>query len=87
MQKLFIVCTFDCSFQYYEETIDSWVKEQGDGTVIDYDLVKVNDYKSHSLYSISSLEEFAKMLDTNWAKECDKANICKDIVYKLELVG
>ena len=87
MQKLFIVCTFDCSFQYYEETIDQWVKEQGDGTFIDYDLVKVNDYKSQYFYSVSSLEEFAKMLDTNWAKECDKANNCKDIVYKLELVG
>ena len=48
MQKLFIVCTFDCSFQYYEETVDQWVKEQGDGIVIDYDLVKINDHKSHS---------------------------------------
>ena len=87
MQKLFIVCTFDCSFQYYEETIDQWVKEQGDGNVIDYELVKVNDHKSHSFYSVSSLEKFAMMLDNNWAKECDKANNCKDIVYKLELVG
>ena len=40
MQKLFIVCTFDCSFQYYEETVEQWVKEQGDGIVIDYELVK-----------------------------------------------
>ena len=87
MQKLFIVCTFDCSFQYYEETIDHWVKEQADGTVIDYDLVKVNYHKSHSFSSFSSLEDFAKMLDTSWAKEWDKANNCRDIVYKLELNG
>ena len=40
MEKLFIVCTFDCSFQYYEENVEQWVKEQGDGIVIDYDLVK-----------------------------------------------
>ena len=86
MEKLFIVCTFDCSFQYYEETIDQWVKGQGDETVIDYDLVRVNDHKSHSFYSVSSLEKFAKMLDNNWAKEWDKANNCQDIVYKLELV-
>ena len=83
MQKLLIICIFDCSFQYYQETIEKWVKQQGDGIVVDYELVKINDHKSHSFYTVSSLEEFAKMLDTEW----DKANNCKDIVYKLELVG
>ena len=67
------------------ETVDQWVKEQGDGIVLDYDLVKINDHKSHSFYTVSSLEEFAKMLDTEWAREWDKANNCKDIVYKLEI--
>ena len=47
---------------------------------------KINDHKSHSFYTVSSFEEFAKMLDTEWARECDKANNCKDIVYKLEMV-
>ena len=87
MQKLLILCTFDCSFQYYQENIEEWVKEQGDGIVVDYDLVTINDHKSYSFYTVSSLEEFAKMLDTEWAREWDKANVCKDIVYKLELVG
>ena len=41
MEKLFIICTFDCSFQYYEETVDQWVKEKGNGIVLDYDLVKL----------------------------------------------
>ena len=61
MEKLFIICTFDCSFQYYEETVEQWVKEQGDGIVLDYDLVKINDHKSHSFYTVSSLEEFVKL--------------------------
>ena len=69
MEKLFIVCTFDCSFKDYAETVDQWVKEQGDGIVFDYDLVKINDHKSHSFYTVSCLEEFAKMLDTEWARE------------------
>ena len=86
MEKLFIVCTFGCSFQYYKETFKQWVKGQGDGVVMDYDLVKINDHKSHSFYTVSSLEDFAKMLDTERAREWDKANNCKDIVYKLELV-
>ena len=51
MEKLFIICTFDCSFQYYEETVEQWVKEQGDGIVIDYELVRINDNKSHSFYN------------------------------------
>ena len=86
MEKLFIISTLNCSFKYYKETVDLWVKEQGDGIVIDYDLVKINDHKSHSFYTVSSLEEFAKMLDTEWAREWDKANNCKDIVYKLDIV-
>ena len=76
----------DCSFQYYSELVDQWLKEQGDGILLDYDFVKINDHKSHSFYTVSSLEEFAKMLDAEWAREWDKANNCKDIVYKLELV-
>jgi len=86
MEKLFIVCTFDCTFQYYEETVEQWVKEQGDGIVIDYDLVKINEHKSHSFYKVSSLKDFSKMLNNEWVRDLDKANNYKDIVYKLELV-
>ena len=86
MQKLFIVCTFDCSFQYYEKTIAQWVKDQGDGIVIDYELVKIDDHKSHSFYTVSSLDDFTEMLNTEWAREWDRVNNCKDMVYKLELV-
>ena len=86
MEKLFIVCTFDCSFQYYEETVRQWVKEQVEVIVIDYELDKINDHKSHSFYTVSSLEEFSGMLDTEWAREWDQSNNCKDIIYKLELV-
>ena len=84
MEKLFIVCTFDCSFEYYEETIEKFVKEYGDGVVIDYDLNKINDHKSHSFYNVTSLDAFAKILDNPFAREWDKANNCKDIVYRLE---
>ncbi len=86
MEKLFIICSFDCSFQYYEETFKQWVKEQGEGIVIDYELIKINDHKSHSFYTVSSLKEFIIMLDTKWAREWDKANNCKDIIYKMQLV-
>ena len=83
MEKLFIICTFDCSFQYYKETVKQWIKEQGEGIVIDHRLVKISDHESHSFYTVSSLEKFLNMLDTDWAREWDKANNCKDILYKL----
>ena len=41
---------------------------------------------SHSFNKVSSLEEFVKMLNTQWAREWYKANNCNDIVYKLEIV-
>ena len=85
-EKLFIVWTFDWSFQYYEETVRKCVKEKGEGIVIDYELVKINNHKSHTFYTVSILEEFSRMLDTEWAREWDQANNCKDILYKLELV-
>ena len=86
MERLFIVCTFDCSFEYYEETIKNFVKEYGDGVVIDYDLNKINDHKSHSFYNVTSLEAFIEILDTPFARECDKVNNVNDIVFKIELV-
>ena len=45
---------------------------------------KINNHKSHSFYNVTSLEAFAKILDNPFAREWDKANNCKDIVYKLE---
>ena len=55
MEKLFIICTFDYSFQYYEQTVRQWVKEQGEEIVIDYELVKINNNKSHPFYTVSSV--------------------------------
>lgn len=72
-----------------EHDSKEWVQfndELGEGIVIDYELVKINDHRSHSFYTVKSLEEFSGMLDTEWAREWDKANNCKDIIYKLELV-
>ncbi len=86
MEKLFIICSFECSFQYYKETIKQWVKEEGEGIIIDYELIKINDHKSHSFYTVSSLDKFLTMLETDLAIEWNKANNCKDIIYKLQLV-
>ena len=84
MEKLLIVYTFDYSIEFYKETIEKFVKEYGDGVVIEYDINKINEHKSYSFYNVTSLEAFAKILDNPFAREWDKANNCKDIVYRLE---
>ena len=61
-------------------------KEQGEGIFIDYELIKINDHKSHSFYTVSRLEEFIIMLDIECARKWDKANNFKDIIYKMQLV-
>ena len=78
--------SFDCSFQYFKETFKHWVKDKGEGIVIDYELIKINDHKIHLFYAVSSLEEFLIMLDTEWVREWDKAYDCKNIIYKMQLV-
>ena len=82
-----IISTFSCTFEEFKNDVTNlFLEEMCKEFVTDYELVKINDHKSHSFYTVSSLEKFAKMLDTEWAREWDKANNCKDIVYKLELV-
>ena len=68
------------------KTIEQRVREQSIGILIDYELVKIHDHKSHSFYAVSSLEEFSKMLDIEQARGWDKANNCMDIVSKLKLL-
>ena len=69
-----------------EETIEKFVNEYGDGVVIDYDLNKINDHKSHSFYNVISLQAFVEIFDTPFAREWDKENNGKDIVYKFEII-
>ena len=86
MKNLFIFCTFDCSFQFHKETFQQWEKEKGFGIVIDYDLEKINDQKSHFFFIDSIFNYFSMVFDIEQARERYKAKNCKDIVYKLEIV-
>ena len=64
MEKLFNICTFDCSFQYKDQTVRQLGKEHWDGIVIDYELVKINNNKSHSFYTVLNVEDFLSFLNT-----------------------
>ena len=77
---------FDCSFQHFKKKVWQWVKEQIDGIIIDYDLVKINEHKSHPFYTILRLEDFLMTLNIEQGMEWNKAYNCNNIVYKLELI-
>ena len=47
-------------FQDNEDTFQKRVKEKGEGIVIDYELVKINDHKSNSFSTVSSLGELER---------------------------
>ena len=62
------------------QTVQQQLKGQDKSILIDYELVKINDYKSHSFYTFSGLEDFAKMLNPEYARKQNKANNCNDIL-------
>ena len=82
-----IISTFDCTFEEFEKEITEkffgcLVKDY----VSDYEFVKVNDHKAHTLINITDMDKFGAALESEEAKEFDKRNNCKDTVYALELV-
>ena len=82
-----IISTFSCTFEEFEKEITEnffgcLVKD----CVSDYEFVKVNDHKAHTLIHITDMDKFGASLESDEAKEFDKRNNCKDIVYTLDLI-
>ena len=82
-----IISTFSCTFEEFEKEITEnffgcLVKDY----VSDYEFVKVNDHKAHTLIHIIDMDKFGASLESDEAKEFDKRNNCKDTVYTLDLI-
>ena len=45
------------------------VTEDGSGIVIGYELVRINDNKFHSFFTVSSFENFSRMMNTGYERE------------------
>ena len=54
--------------------------------MIDYDFVKVNDHKAHTLIHITDMDKFGALLERDEDKEFAKRNRCKDTFYTLHLI-
>ena len=78
-----IVSTFDCTFEYFENFVEDFHEKEGHKYVEEYDLIKVNEHKSHLILEVKDLEGFAVATSTPKMKDWDKENGYKDICYSL----
>ena len=81
--KTLIVPTFDCSFEYFDKFVADFHEKEGQKYVEEYELIKVNDHKSHLILEVKDLGGFAAATSTPEMKEWDKENGYKDICYSL----
>ena len=81
-----IISTFTCTFEVFEKFVADFHEKEGHKYVKEYELIKVNDGKSHLILEVTDLEGFGAATSSPEMKEWDKANGYEDTVYSLELV-
>jgi len=82
-----IISTFSCTFEEFKNDVTTlFLEEMCKEFVTDYEFVKVNDHKAHTLIHITDMDKFGASLESDEAKEFDKRNNCKDTVYTLDLI-
>ena len=58
----------------------------GKDVISEYEFVQVGEHKSHLLMNVLDMEALKAEMTSDAAKEWDKKNNCKDIVYSIALV-
>ena len=81
-----IISTFSCTFEVFEKFVADFHEKEGHKYVKEYELIKVNDGKSHLILQVIDHDGFADATSTSEMKEWDKANGYEDTVYSLELI-
>ena len=79
-----IVSTFTCTFEVFEKFVADFHEKEGHKYVKEYELIKVNDDKSHLILEVTAPE--ISVTTTHEMKECDNITGYKDYVYNLELI-
>ena len=79
-----IISTFTCTFEDFERDVTGFISDMGKKVIADYEFVKVGEHKSHLLMNVLDMDALCAEMSSDKAKEWDKDNNCKDVVYKLE---
>ena len=64
-----IISTFDCSFEYFEKFVADFHEKEGHKYVKEYELIKVNDGKSHLILQVTDHDGFGDATSTLQMKE------------------
>ena len=86
MNTLFI-STFSCTFEEFKNDVTNlFLEDICKEFVTEYEFVKVNEHKSHLLMNCTNIQKLGAAMDDPFAKEWDKKNNCKDVVYTIKIV-
>ena len=78
-----IVSTFDSSFAYFDKFVADFHEKEGHKYAEEYELIKINENKSHLILEVKDLDGFKAATSTPEMKEWDKKNCYEDICYSL----
>ena len=67
--NILIVSTFDFTFEYFDKFVADFHEKEGHKYVEEYELIKVNEHKSHLILEVKDLEGFAAATSTPEMKE------------------
>ena len=81
-----IISTYTCTFEVFEKFVADFQEKEGNKYVKEYELIKVNDGKTHLIIEVTDLESFGAATSSPEMKEWDKAHEYEDNVYALELI-
>ena len=81
-----IISTFSCKFEEFKKDISGFIATMGVDVISEYEFVKAGDHKSHLLLNVLNMKALEAEMNSEKAKEWDKKNNCKDIIYAIEMV-
>ena len=84
--NLCIVSEYNCTFDEFEAVVKE-SEEETSAFIGDYELVKVNNYKSVLLVNCTDMEALQAFMTTPEMKQWDEENGCVDTVYSMERIN
>ena len=81
-----IISTFSCNFKEFKNEVKGSITDMGKKVVSNYKFVKINKHKSHLFMNVLDMDALSAEMNSDKAKNWDKANECEDTIYKIELV-
>ena len=76
-----IISTFSCTFEDFKKEVSGFITATGKEVFSEYEFVQAGEHKSHLLINVLDIDALEAEMTTDTAKEWDKKNNCKDILF------